>query len=204
VTELAALGDGVWRWTLRHPDWHPRTEFGREVACFAVRDGADTVLIDPLFDDAVAEQLDALVEGDVTVAITIPYHVRSAADAAARWDARIVGHPDLARRLDGLPVEEAAPGVRRFPIPRHKERPVEVARALAFGDRIVGVGGGLRIWAQRAFGERHRRLLRGWLEPLLEHDFERVLVTHGAPVLKNGRAALAEALDAEPWYHRPH
>jgi hypothetical protein len=200
---LEELGDGLWRWTLRHPDWHPRTEFGAAVACFAVRDGDRTVLIDPLLDDAVADALDAVVEGTVTVAITIPYHVRSAAEAAARWDARIVGHPDLARRLDGLTVEEAAPGVRRFPIPQHKEGPVEVARAVAFGDRIVGVDGGLRIWAQREFGERHRNLLRRYLEPLLEHDFERVLVTHGAPVLNNGRAALAEALAAEPWYHRP-
>jgi hypothetical protein len=203
VTALEQLEDGLWRWTLRHPDWHPRTEFGAEVACFAVRDGDGTVLIDPLFDDAVAERLDAVVDGTVTVAITVPYHVRSAAAAARRWDARIVGHPDLARRLEGLSVDEAAPGVRLFPIPRHKERPVEVARSLAFGDRVVGVDGGLRIWAQRQLDERHRGLLRRWLEPLLEHDFERVLVTHGAPVLKDGRAALAEALDAEPWYHRP-
>jgi hypothetical protein len=203
VTALEELEPGLWRWTLRHPDWHPRTEFGAEVACFAVRDGDRTVLIDPLFDDAVAAELDAVVEGAVTVAITIPYHVRSAADAARRWDARIVGHPDLARRLDGLTVDETAPGVALYPIPRHKERPVEVARAVAFGDRIVGVDGGLRIWAQREFGERHRSLLRRYLEPLLEHDFERVLVTHGTPVLKDGRAALADALDAEPWYHRP-
>jgi hypothetical protein len=180
VTALAQLEDGLWRWTLRHPDWHPRTEFGQEVASFAVRDGGSTVLIDPLFDDGVAEELDAVVEGTVTVAITIPYHVRSAAEAVARWDARIVGHPDLARRLDGLSVEQAAPGVSLFPIPRHKERPVEVARSLAFGDRIVGVEGGLRVWAQREFGERHRDLLKRYLEPLLEHDFERVLVTHGA------------------------
>jgi hypothetical protein len=203
VTALEELDAGLWRWTLRHPDWHPRTEFGAEVGCFAVRDGGRTVLIDPLLDDAVAEQLDALIEGAVTVAITIPYHVRSAAEAARRWDARIVGHPDLARRLPGLTVEEAAPGVRPFPIPRHKERPVEVARAVAFGDRIVGVDSGLRVWAQREFGERHRNRLRRYLQPLLEHDFERVLVTHGAPVLKDGRAALAAALDAEPWYHRP-
>jgi hypothetical protein len=30
-----------------------------------------------------------------------------------------------------------------------------------------------------------------------------VLVTHGEPVLHDGRAALAAALAAEPWYHRP-
>jgi hypothetical protein len=30
-----------------------------------------------------------------------------------------------------------------------------------------------------------------------------VLVTHGAPMLEHGREALADALAAEPWYHRP-
>ena len=30
---------------------------------------------------------------------------------------------------------------------------------------------------------------------------ERVLVTHGEPVLSGGREALARALDADPWYH---
>ena len=31
------LGDGIWRWELRHPEWHPRTEFGAEVGCYARR-----------------------------------------------------------------------------------------------------------------------------------------------------------------------
>jgi len=29
-----------------------------------------------------------------------------------------------------------------------------------------------------------------------------VLVTHGQPALEKGRAMLADALRAEPWYHR--
>jgi hypothetical protein len=202
VSRLQDLGGGLWRWALRHPDWHPRGEFGAEVASYAIRAGEDTVLIDPLLDDELAAELDAIVAGDVTVAVTIPYHVRSAADAARRWNAKVVGHPDLARRLPGLDVQEEAAGVRLFTLPSHKERPVEVADALAFGDRIVGVEGGLRIWAQRPFEERHRRLLARWLAPLLDHEIERVLVTHGTPVLHGGREALAEALAAEPW-HRP-
>ena len=79
------LGDGIWHWTLRHPEWHPRTEFGAEVGCYAVRHRGGTVLVDPLLDDAAAEQLDPLVEGEVVVAITIPYHVRSALEAVERW-----------------------------------------------------------------------------------------------------------------------
>jgi hypothetical protein len=39
------------------------------------------------------------------------------------------------------------------------------------------------------------------LQPLRELDLERILVTHGEPVLENGSAALEDALDARPWYH---
>jgi hypothetical protein len=210
VTALEELGEGLWRWALRHPDWHPPIELGREVGCFAARAGGRTILIDPLLDEDVAAELDALVAGDVIVAVTIPYHVRSAAEAARRWDARVVGHPDLALRLpDDVAVHEHADGVRMHPIVRHKERPVELPalRALAFGDRVVGVDGGLRVWMQREVTEARRAWYRStlvpWLAPLLELDVERVLVTHGPPVLSDGRAALAAAFEAEPWNHRP-
>ncbi len=192
---LRDLGDGLWRWTLPHPEWRTRSQV---VGSYALRTAGGTVLIDPLLDDAVAEQLDAIVSGDVTIAVTIPYHVRSAADASRRWNAPIVGHPDLARRLPGMNVRESAPGITLHPLPRHKEKIVQVGDALAFGDRVIGVDGGLRIWAQRDLTERHRKLLREWLGPLTQLEIERVLTTHGEPVLHGGRAALAEALEADP------
>ncbi len=37
------------------------------------------------------------------------------------------------------------------------------------------------------------------LRPLAELDIERVLVTHGQPVLKGGAKALARAFDQPPW-----
>ena len=93
---LTELGEGIWRWTLRHPEWHPTTEFGSEVGCYAVALDGGTLLIDPLFDGAVEEELDAVVSGDVVVAVTIPYHVRSSAEAVARWGGTIVGAPPRA------------------------------------------------------------------------------------------------------------
>ena len=39
------------------------------------------------------------------------------------------------------------------------------------------------------------------LEPLRSLDLDRVLVTHGEPVLRDGAAALEAALAAPPWYH---
>ena len=41
------------------------------------------------------------------------------------------------------------------------------------------------------------------LAHLLDLDFDRVPVTHGDPVLAGGRQALQNALNDEPWYHRP-
>ena len=57
-------------------------------------------------------------------------------------------------------------------------------------------------WAQEPPREAwYRERFLPTLEPLLELDVERVLVTHGAPVLSGGRAALRAALQAPPWLH---
>ena len=210
---MRRLADGIWRWTARHPDWHPPTEWGAEVASFLVHHEGATVLIDPLIEDCDA--LEPLIAGDVVVAITIPYHVRSAADAVARWGGVVIGHPNLRKRLpEGTRFAEAVPGddlpggLRAHDITRTNERPLELpgVKALALGDRIVGTDAGLRFWMQREVTDARRRWYRDvavpLLEPLARLDVERVLVTHGPPVMEHGRAALADALAAEPWYHR--
>jgi hypothetical protein len=210
---LEDLGGGIWRWQLRHPEWHPRTEFGARVGSYAVHEGGGTVLIDPLLDDAVSAELDAIVSGEVVVAVTIPYHVRSAADAVARWGGTVAGHPDVARRLpEGTPFhgdEDLPLGLVMHRVARLKERPLELpgARALAFGDRLVGIEGGARVWLQRPLTEQRRAWFRSTGAPALEHllalDADKLLLTHGEPVMRGGREALANALSGEPWYHRP-
>ena len=39
--------------------------------------------------------------------------------------------------------------------------------------------------------------------PGVTRDRVSALVTHGDPVMKDARAALENALAADPWYHRP-
>lgn len=218
---LSVLADGLWAWSARHPQWHPG-DFGAEVGCFAARAGSDTILIDPLLpgvQSTPSGALGELIAGRVTVLITIPYHVRS---AERIWRSHgeaveILGHEAVAKRLPpDAPFRPVSPGDRlphgvgahAIGNPRRQEMPVHLPghRALAFGDAVVGVGGGLRVWMQSPITEKsldwYRRRLVPSLEPLLELDFDRVLVTHGAPVLRDGRAALREALDAPPWYHR--
>jgi hypothetical protein len=220
------LADGLWRWTARHPEWHPG-EFGSEVASFALKaDGADgaVVLIDPLLPpepDLVLDVIEAQLGERLAILITIPYHVRSSEAIRDRFgsDAEVTiwGHPACAKRLsdeagfrtfepgDELPAGVAA---HRIGKPRRHEMPLLLPshRALAFGDALVEVGGELRVWSDRRLDADVRRFYRErfnpTLEPLLELDFDRVLVTHGAPVMQDGREALRSALQAEPWYRQ--
>ncbi len=250
VTQLA---DGLWRWTARHPEWHPRGAFGAAVGSYALRVGEDTLLVDPLLParsappaletrpsrraasraepeaasgpDPVHTALDAIVAAgrELLILITIPYHVRSTEPLWRRWGGerrvRIFGHAVCARRLPAdAPFAAIAAGdalphrMEAFAIgsPRRQELPLLVPehRALLLGDAIVEHGGRLRVWIQRELTDQRRRWYRErlapTLEPLVRDDVERVLVTHGTPVLAGGRAALRAAIDDGPWYHAPH
>jgi hypothetical protein len=209
------LADGLWRFTARHPEWHP-PGFGDEVAGFALRDEDGLALVDPLVhdpDDLAA--LDALAEGPVTIFVTIPYHARSAGDLARRWPrVEIVGHEAVRKRLPARSPFRAVTAGETLPHdaeafsignPRRQEQPLWFprARALAFGDAVVGAEGGLRVWAFSEWSERwYRERFRPTLEPLADLPVERVLVTHGPPVLRDGAKALRSALDAGPWSPR--
>jgi hypothetical protein len=217
------LADGLWRWTARHPEWHPG-EFGSEVASFALRVEDETLLIDPLLPpdpDGVLGLLDRELGERLAILITIPYHVRSAEELRDRYRARVEatiwGHAACRKRLaDGAAFHAIEPGdalpggvsAHRIGRPRRYETPLLVPshRALVFGDAVAEVDGGLRVWSDRRVdadvSRFYRERFNPTLEPLLELDFDRVLVTHGEPVLAGGRGALEAALQAEAWYHR--
>jgi hypothetical protein len=220
---MEELTEGLWRWTGRHPEWHPG-EWGAEVASFALDAGDALLLIDPLVPDdfGVLDRLDTLARGPVAILITIPYHTRSAERLWMRYRAQgctIHGHPAVAKRLSDrsgfTPLEPGASvagGARAFAIgkPRRYEMPLFLPshRALAFGDALVTTPEGeLRIWhAGTIDAERvrwYRERFVPTFEPLLELELDRILVTHGEPVVRDGSAALRAALDARPWYHRP-
>jgi hypothetical protein len=215
---LKELADGLWRWTARHPDWHPG-RWGAEVASFAL-DAADVLLlIDPLVPEHDPGLLDDLATKPVAILITIPYHTRSAEPLRKRYEATIHGHPNVANRLSSRkgfePIEPGAElpgGARAYAIgkPRRHEMPIHLPshRALATGDTLVTtLEGELRVWHwQNAVDAKrirwYRERFNPTLAPLLELGLERILVTHGEPILSDGSAALQAAVDAEPWYHR--
>jgi hypothetical protein len=228
IAGMHEIDEGLWRWTARHPEWHPG-EFGARVASFAIQADDVTLLIDPLLPEdehdaaVVLAALDGLARERVAILISIPYHVRSAETLADRYDATVHGHKAAAGRLKarerfeaieapraGEPSETELPaGVRAFAIgkPRRFEMPFFVPShsALVFGDAVVEAGGELRVWAQSAVDadrERfHQERFNPTLRPLADLGADRVLVTHGEPVLSDGSAELARALEREPFWH---
>jgi glyoxylase-like metal-dependent hydrolase (beta-lactamase superfamily II) len=74
-------------------------------------------------------------------------------------------------------------------------------RSLAVGDVLLGAGAKpratsapLRLCPESWLGTKTHDDLRETLRPVLELPIERVLVSHGEPVLRNGKQALEAVL----------
>ena len=125
----------------------------------------------------------------VSVFTTIRFHGRSTDEVIERYGA----------------TRDLPDDVRTVPIERADETMVwiEEHRALVPGDRLLGGQGGLRVCPDSWLGYIERNAgytvtgaeLREALRPLLELPVELVLVSHGEPVLSDGRAAIERALD---------
>lgn len=206
--DVAEIADGLWRWTAYHEEWK------QNVGCVYCETADGVALFDPLVPAGEADDfwraLDRDVEragGTVHVLITIFWHVRSAAAVAERYGAHVwaptAARAAVARRVgnvtdtfrpgDPLPGGIEALGTARrtevvYWIPKH--------RTLVPGDVLLGDdSGGVRLCPESWLPERVGHVeLAASLRPLLEFPVDRVLVSHGEPVLRDGRAALASAL----------
>ena len=187
---LDELRPGLKRWTAPHPEWKPEEdsldESYQPVASLLYRARDALAFVDPLVPEELWSTLDAEVEAagtPVVVLTTIHFHARSRDAVAARY---------------GGDLDRLTAGVRSFPAERGDEVVLwlEDARALVFGDAVLGdQRGGLRVspWFRTEAG-RERTV--GALRPLLDLPVELVLPAHGDPVLKRGRETLARALEA--------
>ena len=200
ITEIAP---GLWRWTAVHPEWVAGAKPGStadwpaEVGSVAYAATDALVVIDPLVPDnaeALWRWLDeraAEANGRVWAVTTIGWHRRSRAEVATRYGA------STSRARDKLPA-----GVKPIRITGAGETmfwlPAE--RALVPGDRLVGADrpGRLRLchssWLNPLPSGMDRSGLATALRPLLELPVERVLVSHGQPVLRGGRAEIERAI----------
>ena len=148
-------------------------------------------MIDPLVPAELWPELDDLARGHSTMVLTtISWHRRSRDAVVERYGA------STSRARRSLPT-----GVVPIPLRGAGETMVwlpEVA-TLVPGDRLLGDReGGLRVcpesWLRYLRGPLDGAQLRVLLRPLLDLPVERVLVSHGEPVLAGGREALAAAL----------
>ena len=191
--ELQELARGLWRWAAPHPDWEPRKEeddpadWAQDVGCVAYAASDALVLIDPLVGGDDYDALDQLADTKQKVAIltTIEWHARSGGELTKRYDASTTAPQDVE------PVEISGAGETMFWIGEH--------RALVPGDRLLGDRPpGVRMcppsWLRYLDGFTHEDLRRALRAKLLELPIELVLVSHGAPVLRDGRAAVERAL----------
>jgi glyoxylase-like metal-dependent hydrolase (beta-lactamase superfamily II) len=211
VVDVLRIDEGFWRWTGYHEEW--KEEVG-SVYC-ETTDGI--VLIDPLVPpdepDRFWRALDRDVErlgGDVHVLVTVFWHTRSAAAMVERYGARVWapsrGKQAIARRA-GVATNPYRPGdplpggILAFPSGRAAEVVFWLPehRTLVPGDALLGsADGGVRLcpasWLPE--GTTPADLART-LQHVLELPVERILVSHGEPVLEGAREALAAALAVE-------
>ena len=197
IGALQELEPGLWRWTAVHPeavaDPKPGSpaDWPAEVGSVAYAVDDALVLIDPLVPDDLWPQLDELARGrSVRVLTTIGWHRRSRDEAVERYGASTSrARKSLPSAV--IPITLRGAGETMFWLPE--------VRTLVPGDRLLGDGeGGVRIcpdsWLGYLKGSIDGPGLRVLLAPLLDLPVERVLTSHGEPVLANGREALRRIL----------
>jgi hypothetical protein len=188
---------GLWRWTSPHPEWRPDAEAGssgdwpQAVGSVLYEAPQAAVFIDPLVPpDAAgfwrwAGERVAACGGKAAVLITIHWHRRSGPEVVQRFGASL----------------DPPSGVVRYDVPGADETMFWLPRAAALvpGDRLVDLGQGLQVCPDSWLGYLENGLtgeeLRAGLRPLADLSVERIVLSHGEPVLHGGRDALAAALN---------
>jgi hypothetical protein len=199
--QVRELAPGLWYWTGRHPAWTPADGldarpdgWDQEVGCYFYEGPEAICLFDPLVPmedrDRFFEALDRDVgrtDAPVRILLTVDAHSRSASELAERYgtDAPPLP-PERPEVPGGVEIVAEAAGEFVFWVPQH--------RALVAGDLILGRAHGLEV--PRTWLEGGYDAAIAALHPLLDLPVDRVLVTHGEPVLEDGHDALARALDA--------
>ena len=210
--EVTWIADGLWRWSTYYGEWR------HEVGSLYLEADDAIVLFDPLVpeDRAEADRFWGALDRDVAragvpvhVLVTVFWHARSSAELVHRYGGRLHAaaraRAAIERRTHAVtdvfrPGDRLPAGVQALPSGRATEVLfwIPAHGALVPGDVLLGADdGGLRLcprsWLPSGVGHPE---LRAALAPLLQLPVERVLVSHGDPVLGDGRSRLAEALAA--------
>ena len=208
--DVVEIDPGLWRWTGFHEEW--REDVG-SVYC-ETKDGV--VLVDPIVPAEDTERFWRALDRDVGrmdatvhVLVTVFWHTRSAAAMVERYGARVwaprAGKAAIARRAGAVtdpyaPTDPLPGGLQAVRTARAAEVVYWIPShgALVPGDVLIGDGrGGIRLCPESWLPSTKRHAdLAASLRPLLDLPVERILVSHGEPVLSGAKQALADALDA--------
>lgn len=208
--EVVRIAPELWRWTGYHEEWKENVG---SVYC-ETTDGV--VLIDPLLPPEDTARFWRALDRDVArvgdpvhVLVTIFWHTRSTAAMVQRYSARVWAstrsRAAVARRggtvTDAFrPGDQLPGGIAAFGTARSTEVVywVPAHRSVVPGDVLLGDGkGGIRMCPESWLpGKTGHRQLAESLAPLLDLPVERVLLSHGEPVLSGGKQRLARALEA--------
>ena len=189
---LQEIAPGLRRWTAWHDHWE------EDVGSVAVDTTDGLVLIDPLDPPAHLPR-------PKHVLLTVYWHARGAGRLKARvWAPSRSRRPLQNRGVDASAESEELPGGI---VPFQTARAAEAVywlpehRAVVVGDVLLGAGAKpratdepLRLCPKQWLGKPTHEDLRTSLRPLLDLPVEHVLVSHGRPVVGNGKRELARAL----------
>jgi glyoxylase-like metal-dependent hydrolase (beta-lactamase superfamily II) len=196
---LEQVAPSLRRWAAWHPDWR------QEVGSVAVDTADGLVLIDPI--DPPPE-----VRSPAAVLLTVFWHARSGGELGAE---HVWAHTRGVRKLKnrGVVVTDAFEkdpelpgGIKAFATAREGEVVywLPQQKALVVGDVLLGAGA-----KPHATSEPLRLAPENWLEgattkqlvrsllPLLDLPVERILVSHGDPVLQGGKEVLRNLIAPE-------
>ena len=190
--DVQRLADGLWRWTAPHPnaddwpEWGPRLP--PEVGCVYYEAPDAVVLFDPLLPAGEEERFLAYLDRDVerlglpvSILLTAAWHERSAPILTERYEAG----DQVPESVEVYPVEGAPEEQLAYFIRPH--------RVLVVAEIFAGHGsGGLALVPSPALTDR--AALERSLRAIARLPTELVLVSHGEPVLGDGRRAIELAL----------
>ena len=197
MASMLEITPGLRRWTAFHDHWE------EDVGSLAVETSDGLVLIDPIDPPSEVAAADHVL-------ITVYWHGRSTGTLGAKrvWASARSERPLKSRGIevtDPFRAGNALPGgIRAFQTARSAEVVYWLPdqRAVVVGDVLLGAGAKprptsdpLRLCPERWLGKGTHDELRRTLRPLLDLPVERVLVSHGVPILSDGKHALAAALE---------
>jgi hypothetical protein len=187
------IAPGLRRWTSWHDHWE------EDVGSVAVDTPDGLVLIDPL-------EPPAGLPAPKHVLVTVYWHARATSGLKAKvWAPKRSQRPLLNRGIEAVDLAEAElpGGIVPLPTARAAEAVYWLPehKAVVVGDVLLGAGAKpratddpLRLCPERWLGKPTHDDLKASLRPLLDLPVEHVLVSHGAPVVKNGKRELARVL----------